>query len=270
MLLKKSLIKKLDEPSTFRLEKSVTVTYGFGANGRSLQQLLIFRENFKDMVSVARADQKLSAKFLFTCTHDGGNTRDTFRCYLERLDAQLSDVQRPIFIFCSPTLPRVGIELSKWCNEKKIFVISFIPGGVSVLRNIHDGIFGIKNTAWITEIDEYQEQNDLTTFSEVDFVSVLKTMNDRIIDETKIFNSFAEAGIYPFDAEKMNDSISDLETEQEEDPNDSKKKSIHVIIKRMHEMNQELIKLLKRHKREDLLLNAKIITQQLEFIESSF
>ena len=269
MLLKKSLTKKSEEPSTYRLKNSVTVTYGFGADGRVLQQLLTFRESFKDMVKVAIADQKLNAKFLFTRTHDGGNTKDTFRCFLERIDAQLRDVERPIFIFCGDTLPTVGVELSRWCNEKKIFVISFIPNSISVLQKVDERIFGFKNTRWAEEIENFQEQNGAEKFSEVDFIKALKNMNDRIIDEDKIFQSFAEAGIFPFDTTKISDAPSDLGTDDEDNSTDKKKSTILTKIQQLHELSKELSNQLKNKKRDDLVLNVKIITQQLDFIESS-
>ncbi|XP_070507992.1 uncharacterized protein [Chironomus tepperi] len=269
MLLKKCLIKKSDDPSSYRLKNSATVTYGFGADGRVLQQVVIFRDTFNEMAKVALADRETNANFLYLRTQDGGNVEASLHCYLKRLDSQLKDVERPIFVFCAETLPSVGLELSRWCNEQKIYVISFIPNNISVLQKFDDRIFGIKNTEWEKEMDNYQEEEGINKLSEIDFVKLLKNTNDRIIDEDKILQAFAEAGIFPFDMTKVSDMPSDVGTDEEDNEIEKKITKISTKINQMQELSKELSIQLKNKKRDDLVLNVKIITQQLDFIESS-
>lgn len=269
MLLKKCLIKKSDDITTYRLKNSATVTYGFGADGRVLQQVVIFRETFNEMAKVALADRESQANFLYLRTQDGGNVEASLHSYLKRLDSQLKDVERPIFVFCSETLPSIGLELSRWCNEQKIYIISFIPGNLSVLQKCDDRIFGNKNTGWGLEIDNYLDEEGVDKLSEVDFVKLLKNVNDRVIDEDKIFQTFAEAGIFPFDVTKANDMPSDVSTDDEESATVKKITKISTKLQQMQELSKELSIQLKNKKRDDLVLNVKIITQQLDFIESS-
>ncbi|CAG9811806.1 unnamed protein product [Chironomus riparius] len=269
MLLKKCLTKKSDDPSSYRLKNSATVIYGFGADGRGLQQVVIFRDTFNEMAKVALADRDANANFLYLRTQDGGNVEASLHCYLKRLDAQLKDVERPIFVFCGETLPSVGLELSRWCNEKKIYVISFIPNNVSVLQKFDDRIFGIKNTGWGIELDNYQDEERVDKLSEIDFVKVLKKTNDRVFDEDKIFQAFAEAGVFPFDMTKVNDLPSDYPSDDEDNAAEKKITKISTKIQQMQELSKELSIQLKNKKRDDLVLNVKIITQQLDFVESS-
>lgn len=269
MLLKKCLIKKSEDPSMYRLKNSATVTYGFGADGRVLQQVVIYRDTFNEMAKVALADRESNANFLYLRTQDGGNVEASLHCYLKRLESQLNNVERPIFVFCAETLPSVGLELSRWCNEKKIYVISFIPNNISVLQKFDDRIFGTKNTLWAQKIENYQEEEGVDKLSEIDFVKVLKNVNDRVIDEDKIFQAFAEAGIFPFDMTKINDMTSDFGSDDEDNQNENKITKMTTKIQQMHELSKELSIQLKNKKRDDLVLNVKIITQQLDFIESS-
>jgi hypothetical protein len=56
-LLRRALGRRGGDPNDYRRRDSVTVTYCFGADGRKLQELVIFNENFKDIVKVALVDQ---------------------------------------------------------------------------------------------------------------------------------------------------------------------------------------------------------------------
>ncbi|KAG5666889.1 hypothetical protein PVAND_014896 [Polypedilum vanderplanki] len=272
--LRKALKRKGGDPKEIRMKDSVTVTYCFGADGRKLQELVIFNEDFKDIVQVALVDQELQSKFLFTRTKTGGHTRDSFKCYLQRLDAQLKDVQRPIFIFCSETLPQVSLDLYRWCRGREIFIISFIPFEICILELCDKEFFGLDNFEWRKEIERISENKKI---NEIDFIRLLKKNNDRIFDDKIIFEIFNSIGIFPFDTNRIIENFEEPEEETSieivekpkvETPK-SKDRAIMLHLIKMKKMNEQLREILKVKDLENIMKLSYNIDKQIDEIKAA-
>jgi hypothetical protein len=196
---------------------------------------------------------------------------------------QLKDVQRPIFIFCSETLPHVGLDLHRWCRGREIFIISFVPNEVSVLEQCSKEIFGFDNSGWRERVEKAREKSK--SFTEIDFIRLLKSVNDRHISEVKIVEIFRLIGIFPFDTSKVDENYVDENEElvqndegeeeeavgEDEEQLEVPKVKDRVVLqqlRKMRQMNQQLVDVLRSRNFEFLLENAKTIEQQMDQIEN--
>jgi hypothetical protein len=268
-----------DISPTLKPKDSITVTYCFCANGDVLQQLLLFRCDFDKMYDVAKTDAELKSRFLFAQTRDGTHTRISIHSYLQRLEHQLKDVERPIFVFVSETIAHAGIEIFDWCKEKQIYVFSFIPRNVSILGNCDKGYFGVYNEKWREDVESYQRDHKLDKITEVEFLKILTEVNRKVLDRKAIVNGFEESGIFPFTDEAANETDEDEKGESEINYGDpienfveleqQKSKTEAELIAHMKKIAQKLENIYQLAEKSDNLLCAQIIQQQLSMMEAN-
>lgn len=64
-------------------------------------------------------------------------------------------------------------------------------------------MFGALKKTWIREAQKWKNQNSDAELDEIEFVKILKTVNDTAIKKDSIINGFRVTGIHPFNVENV-------------------------------------------------------------------
>lgn len=179
-------------------KQNITVTYCFGADGKVLRSQIILKTSFSKLEDVAYASGSVNGQFLFTQTDSGWQTKDSFAAYLKKLDDELKDVERPIIFFFDNHPSHINFELFKWCKTRQIHCITFPPHTTHILQMCDTSIFGPAKQGWKKEIIEWKRSNGNKEVDEIEFVKILKNVNDKVLTSDKIINGFKGTGIFPF------------------------------------------------------------------------
>jgi len=202
-VLAKKGAKTVYKVDSAKAKQNITVCYCFGANGSMLKTQVILKEQFSRMEEMAYASGSVKGDFLFTQTESGWQNKSSFEAYIQRIDLELKDVERPIFIFMDNHPSHINFNLFKWCKDRGIHMISFPPNCTHILQMCDTSIFGPAKLGWKKEIRDWKRINGNKEIDEIEFIKILKSMNDRVIDESKIINGFRGTGIYPLNIQNV-------------------------------------------------------------------
>lgn len=186
-----------------RPKENITVCYCFGANGSMLKSQVILKEKFNRMEEIAYASGSVNGNFLFTQTESGWQTKRSFEAYIHRIDLELKDVERPIFIFMDNHASHINYNLFMWCKDRGIHMVSFPPNCTHILQMCDTSIFGPAKLGWRRELTDWKRNNGNKEVDEIDFIKILKSMNDRVINESKIVNGFKGTGVFPLNVQNV-------------------------------------------------------------------
>lgn len=91
----------------------------------------------------------------------------------------------------------------QWCRKNFIHLILFFPNSTRILQMCDVGMFGSGKKHWAREVQTWRIHNKDKEFDEIEFVKVLKKVNDKFITRTAIMNGFRATGIYPLNVENV-------------------------------------------------------------------
>lgn len=127
-------------------------------------------------------------------------------------------IQTPVILFLDGHVSHKSLELSEFCSEKKIVLISFLPNCTHVCQPMDVVVFRPMKMKWAQVMNDYKASNPSEPkISKKDFCHLL---NDCLIEVMKpdlIQKSFATTAIYPFGAEYFKFSNSTIQEEDAED-----------------------------------------------------
>lgn len=150
------------------------------------------------------------ADFVITTTDSGYQIQESFEHYVKEvlvpeIDKKgiIRNEQNPIFFFVDGHKSHNGLEFSLWCRDNHIHLITFFPNATRILQMCDVGMFGPGKRAWTAEVQNWRQQNRDKVLDEVDFVKILKQVNEKFIKVDSIKNGFRATGIHPLNVENI-------------------------------------------------------------------
>lgn len=115
----------------------------------------------------------------------------------------IRDKENPIFFFIDGHKSHNVLDFIMWCRENFIHLITFFPNATRILQMCDVGMFGPGKQAWTSEVQVWRQQNRDKALDEVEFVKVLKKVNEKFIKPESIKNGFRATGIHPLNVENI-------------------------------------------------------------------
>jgi hypothetical protein len=143
-------------------------------------------------------------------SESGYQTQATFEDYvktklLKEIDKRGIERNKKnrIFYFVDGHKSHYSFPFCMWCRENFIVLTTFFPNATRILQMCDVGMFGSGKKSWVTEVQSWRIQNKEEEMNEVEFVKVLKKVNDKFITAEAIKNGFRGTGIHPLNVENV-------------------------------------------------------------------
>lgn len=287
------------EPS--KPKERVTVTYTLGADGHCYQPQLIFKKSLSCITDIAFA---LGGKyFILNClffdfclinsifiecdanynisqTENGWQTQESFADYdKSKLVAEIDKRQvkrtadTPVLYFLDGHRSHINFSLFKWCRENFIVIITFFPNATHILQMCDVSMFGPAKQTFTKEVQKWKSASGNRDLDEIQFVKILKRVNDLVMLPEKIINGFKATGIYPLNVENVHlerciggksssssAEVPEINIDQVSDSN------VQDLFQEIQERTAKLRKIFKTSQPFQLR-NIDIIDQQLKIID---
>jgi hypothetical protein len=142
----------------------------------------------------------------------GYQTRVTFENYVKNYLIKELDqngvertAQNPIIYFLDGHKSHYSYDFSVWCRQNHIHIITFFPNATRILQMCDVGMFGAGQKEWTSFVRQWRgrTENRGKEIDEVEFVKILKEVNDSFIKPESIINAYKATGIYPFNVENV-------------------------------------------------------------------
>lgn len=184
-------------------KESITVTFAFTADGKTLAPQIIYKNSFSKMGDAAYMSGKVNGKFVFCQTANGWQTKESFEGYLKLLIDEMDDIPKPIVFLFDNHSSHINMELFKYCQEREVHIITFPPNTTHILQMADVGMFGPAKASWKKEMHSWRVENHDKLMDEVKFIPLLKKVMDTSLTKDKILSGFKATGIYPFDMNQV-------------------------------------------------------------------
>lgn len=90
-------------------------------------------------------------------------------------------------------------EISKFCDDNGIVLISLLPNSTHILQPADVSVFKPLKAGWVSEVRTWKFENFPKDVTRYTFGSILKLVFDKYATEATIKNGFRKTGLYPFD-----------------------------------------------------------------------
>ncbi|KAG5669933.1 hypothetical protein PVAND_000222 [Polypedilum vanderplanki] len=189
------------------LHDNITTTFCFSAAGDVLPPQIIFNKSFSRIEDVSYAAGETGKKFFFARSEKGWQTQDSFKSYVERLDAELCShgVERPIVLLLDGHASHKSIDLYLWCKSREIILLLLPPNTTHILQMCDTSVFGPTKRAWRVEINKYKREKLKTNVDQTDFIKILSRVMDKVMIPETIKNGFKGTGMFPFNRHNVHD-----------------------------------------------------------------
>lgn len=124
------------------------------------------------------------------------------------------NLKRPIVLTVDGYTGHHSYRLFKWCNENNVIFLVLYPNATHILQMCDVGIFGPMKKKYRELYQDWKIENPVGIYNEVQFVKVLKKVNDAVIKKDTIINGWRSTGLQPFNVENVKfDRIAIKQTE---------------------------------------------------------
>lgn len=107
-------------------------------------------------------------------------------------------VQLPIVLYIDGHCTHVTMLLSKFCSERKIFLVPLYPNSRHILQPLEVSFFEPLKNTWCKEIAKWRVKNDGKRFRKEDFAPLLMKALDTLSIQEIIVDGFQATGLYLF------------------------------------------------------------------------
>lgn len=139
---------------------------------------------------------------------------------------QENEIQTPVVLFVDGHVSHRSLDLSKFCLEKGIILISLIPNTTHLLQPMDVVVFGPTKRKWAAVLKDFRRANQtLDRMSKEVFVGLLDRCLNECLSPSTLKSSFTKTALYPFDANNFdfsqlpshdNEPISDIANNNEQ------------------------------------------------------
>lgn len=116
----------------------------------------------------------------------------------------LKKVPRPIILTIDGYKAHLSLRLFRWCRLNDVIIVVLYPGATMYMQMCDTTMFSPLKTKQIEVYSQWRLKNPEKIFNEVEFVKVLKQVNDEVIKKEMIINGWRATGLQPFDFNNLN------------------------------------------------------------------
>lgn len=113
------------------------------------------------------------------------------------------ELKRPIILTVDGYSGHHSFQLYKWCNENGVILLVLYPNATHILQVCDTAIFGPMKSVYRQQYQFWKSENPEKIFNEVEFVKLLKRVNDAVIKKETIINGWRSTGLQPFNVENV-------------------------------------------------------------------
>ncbi|KAL7286212.1 hypothetical protein TKK_0019508 [Trichogramma kaykai] len=188
--------KKFYEISAGNEKENITVLCSFSAAGATLPPMIMF--SYQRIP--AHLTQAIPPDWAIGRSDSGWMVSSTFYEYIANVFypwCVKNEVPFPVVYFLDGHKSHLSLELSDFCREKLIILISLFPNSTHIIQPCDVAIFRAVKIKWREQIQSYKEQTHVP-LTRANFAPLLKNALDTLSVET-IKNGFKKCGLYPFE-----------------------------------------------------------------------
>lgn len=148
----------------------------------------------------------VKANFAINQTESGWQKGDAFFYYVtQHLYPRWTEMKldRPIVLVIDGNAEHHSFKLQKWCREHQIELIILFPNATHILQVCDVALFGPLKSKFSELFQTWKSNNPTKIFDEIEFVKLLKTVNDEVIKKESIVNGWRATGLQPFRFENI-------------------------------------------------------------------
>ncbi|XP_072398607.1 uncharacterized protein [Diabrotica undecimpunctata] len=117
-----------------------------------------------------------------------------------------NDVPFPVVLFVDGHKSHLTYNLSAFCSEKNIILISLLSNATHILQPMDVGVFHPLKSGWQNEVHAWRLENKKQTLKKEDFAPMLNKVLQKVLgsgQEKILKNAFRKCGLYPFDVNSV-------------------------------------------------------------------
>lgn len=95
-------------------------------------------------------------------------------------------------------------KLFRWCRVNGVIIIVLYPGATPYMQMCDTTMFGPMKQKHAQLYSQWRLQNPSKTMNDVEFVKILKQINDAVIKKESIINGWRATGLQPFNFNNLN------------------------------------------------------------------
>lgn len=123
-------------------------------------------------------------------------------------------IEPTIILFVDGHVSHRSLQLSEFCLDKKIVLISFLPNTTHIFQPMDVVVYGPTKRKWSSNLHTFRNSHpDTDRMPKSIFCELLHTCIEEVCTPDLIKAAFVKTGLYPFDAENFD--YSKLTTEQD-------------------------------------------------------
>ncbi|XP_017885313.1 uncharacterized protein LOC108628111 [Ceratina calcarata] len=192
--------RNFHEISTGKETETVTVLCSFSAAGASLPPMIMFP--YKRIP--AYLTKSVPADWSIGRSESGWTVSSTFYQYIANVFypwCVKQNVQFPVIYFLNGHKSHLSLELSDFCTEHNIILVSLFPHATHIIQPCDVAIFRPMKYKWRDVVELYQQETQ-ALLTKATFAPLFKKAFDRLSVDT-IKNGFRKCGLYPFNADAI-------------------------------------------------------------------
>lgn len=95
-------------------------------------------------------------------------------------------------------------KLFRWCRQNAVIMIVLYPGATPFMQMCDTTMFSPMKQKHEQLYSQWRLRNPTKTMNDVEFVKILKQINDAVIKKESIINGWRATGLQPFDFNSLN------------------------------------------------------------------
>ncbi|KAJ8911264.1 hypothetical protein NQ315_015267 [Exocentrus adspersus] len=107
-------------------------------------------------------------------------------------------IEFPVLLYVDGHKSHITMELSKFCSDKAIILISLVPNATHILQPMDVGVFHPLKTKWRNAISKWRLENKKQLLKKEHFAPLLKECLESLNSQSILKNAFRVCGLFPF------------------------------------------------------------------------
>lgn len=206
---------------------NTTVTYAFSAAGDHVEPLITLNDISSTVAEIAFAlgcksreiyfvQKDYSSLKLFTAvganyglnqTDSGWTKKESFYDFVTmhlHNQWEAKNSPKPRILTVDGYGAHFSLKLFRWCRQNDVIMIVLYPGATPFMQMCDTAMFSPMKQRHTQLYSQWRLKYPTKTMNDVEFVKMLKQINDEVIKKESIVNGWRSTGLQPFDFNNLN------------------------------------------------------------------
>lgn len=113
-------------------------------------------------------------------------------------------ISKPIVFVIDGYKAHMSLRLFRWCRSNEVILVVLYPGATPFLQMCDTTMFKPMKEKHSQLYSQWRLKNPTKIMNDVEFVKLLKEINDQVIRKEMIINGWRATGLQPFDFNNLN------------------------------------------------------------------